>query len=84
VGVSKEESQAILFSCFKKETASLSLKGKVHGGGTRLPDVVFKPKIPIWVNFGGSRNERCFFIFYGHFGLYYGHLVYLVAIWYTL
>jgi hypothetical protein len=28
-----------------------------------LPDVfVFKPKIPIWVNFGGPENEKCWYI----------------------
>jgi hypothetical protein len=30
---------------------------------------VFKPKIPIWVNFGGSCN-----------GIFYDHLVYFTAI----
>jgi hypothetical protein len=47
---------------------------------------VFKPKIPIWVNFGEPWNGKrwhilwSFGIFYGHFGIFYGHL-YLV-IWY--
>jgi hypothetical protein len=27
-----------------------------------LPDVFFKPKILIWVNFGGSCNGRCWYI----------------------
>jgi hypothetical protein len=35
---------------------------------------IFKPKIPIWVNFKWSCNERWWFI--------YGHLVYFTAIWY--
>jgi hypothetical protein len=25
---------------------------------------IFKPKIPIWVNFGGSLNGRCWYIMY--------------------
>jgi hypothetical protein len=33
---------------------------------------VFKPKIPIWLNFGGS----C----YGNLGIFYDHLVYFTAI----
>jgi hypothetical protein len=37
---------------------------------------IFKPKIPIWVNFGGSCNGRCWYILWP-FGLSYGHLVYL-------
>jgi hypothetical protein len=40
---------------------------------------VFKPKIPIWVNFGGSCNGSCWYILWP-FGLFYGHLVYFVAI----
>jgi hypothetical protein len=57
---------------------------------------IFKPKTPIWVNFGGSKNENVAMI-YGHlvyftaiwsilrpFGLFYGHLVYFTAIWYIL
>jgi hypothetical protein len=42
---------------------------------------IFKPKIPIWENFGRSWNGRC----YGHLGYFtHGHLVYSVAIWYIL
>jgi hypothetical protein len=39
---------------------------------------IFKPKIPILVNFGGSCNGRCCYILW-QFGLFYGHLVCLVA-----
>jgi hypothetical protein len=43
----------------------------------------FKPKIPIWVNSGGSCKGR-----YGNilllFGLFYGQLVNPMAIWYIL
>jgi hypothetical protein len=37
---------------------------------------IFKPKIPIWVNFGGSSTGRCLYILW--------HLVYFTAIWYML
>jgi hypothetical protein len=37
---------------------------------------VFKPKIPIWVNFGGPENGK-----YWSFGIFYGHSVYFMAIW---
>jgi hypothetical protein len=50
---------------------------------------IFKPKITIWVNFGGSCNGRCWNIL-GPFGMFYvrpfslfcGHLVYFMVIWY--
>jgi hypothetical protein len=35
---------------------------------------ILKPKIPIWVNFGGSCNGRCWYIIWP-FGLFYGCLV---------
>jgi hypothetical protein len=44
---------------------------------------VFKPKIPIWVNFGGPCNWRCCYIL-GTLGLIYGQLVYFKVIWYIL
>jgi hypothetical protein len=47
---------------------------------------IFKPKIPIWVNFGGPLNGKCWFILrpFGIFnarplGKFYGHLVYFTA-----
>jgi hypothetical protein len=43
----------------------------------------FKPKISIWVNFGRSCNERCWYISWP-LGPIYGHLVYFVAIWYLV
>jgi hypothetical protein len=43
----------------------------------------FKPKIPIWVNLGGSCNWRWSYIICP-IGLFYGYLVYFVAIWYIL
>jgi hypothetical protein len=42
-----------------------------------LPDgLIFKQKIPIWVNFGGPNNGKCW--------IFYGHLEYLTALWYIL
>jgi hypothetical protein len=43
---------------------------------TGLPDCIFKQKIPIGVNFGGSRNGRCWYILWP-FGLF-------TVIWYIL
>jgi hypothetical protein len=37
---------------------------------------IFKPKIPIWIDFGGSCNGRCWYIL--------SPLVYFTAIWYIL
>jgi hypothetical protein len=49
-----------------------------------LPDGIFKnQKIPIWLNFGESCNGRCWYILWP-IGLFYCHLVYIVAIWYIL
>jgi hypothetical protein len=39
---------------------------------------IFTPKIPIWVNFGGSSNG----IFMAIWSIF-GHLVYFVAMWYV-
>jgi hypothetical protein len=36
---------------------------------------IFKPKIPIWVNFSASCKERCW--------PFYCHFVYFMAIWYV-
>jgi hypothetical protein len=41
---------------------------------------IFEPKIPIWVNLGGSCKEGCWSILWP-FGPFYGHLVYFKAIW---
>jgi hypothetical protein len=42
---------------------------------------VFRPKIPIWVNFGGPWIGKCWDILCS-FGIFYGHLVYFFAIYY--
>jgi hypothetical protein len=44
---------------------------------------IFKPKIPIWGNFGGPWNIQCWYILWP-FGKFYNHLVYFMAIWYIL
>jgi hypothetical protein len=49
---------------------------------------VFKPKIQIWVNFGGSFDGRCWLIlwpfdlFDGNLAIFYGFLVHFMVIWY--
>jgi hypothetical protein len=43
----------------------------------------FKPKIRTWVHFGGPCNVRCWYILWS-FGIFYGHMVYLMDIWYIL
>jgi hypothetical protein len=43
----------------------------------------FKPKIAIWVNFGGLWNGKCWYIL-GPFGIFYGHLVLCMTVWYSL
>jgi hypothetical protein len=43
----------------------------------------FKPKIPVWVNFGGSCKRKSWYILRA-FGLFYGHWKYFMAIWYIL
>jgi hypothetical protein len=57
---------------------------------------IFKHKIPIWVNLGGSGNRRFWYIFWPlgqfsrhlvflwSFGIVCDHLVYFMAIWYIL
>jgi hypothetical protein len=44
---------------------------------------IFKPKIPIWVNFVVSCKENFMAIWSISllFGIFYGHLVYFTAIW---
>jgi hypothetical protein len=42
---------------------------------------VFKPKIPIWVNFGGPKIGKCLYISWP-FGIFYGHCGFFMTIWY--
>jgi hypothetical protein len=45
--------------------------------------IVFKPKIPIWVNFVGSYIGKCLYILWP-FGIFYGDLRHFRTIWYSL
>jgi hypothetical protein len=36
---------------------------------------IFEPKIPIWVDFGGPWNGKCWYILWP-FGIFYCHLLY--------
>jgi hypothetical protein len=42
-----------------------------------------KPKIPIWVNFGGTWNGR-YWYFCDHFGQFSSHLINFMVFWYIL
>jgi hypothetical protein len=44
---------------------------------------IFKPKIPIWVNFGGSCNGRRWYILWPS-GLFYGHCGMFFLFWYVV
>jgi hypothetical protein len=50
----------------------------------------FQTKIPLWVNFDGSRNGRCWCMYFmaiwsvvRTIDIFCGHLVYFTVIWYT-
>jgi hypothetical protein len=54
---------------------------------------ISKPKIPIWVHFGGKMLVSFMAIwfilwpcgiFYGPFGIFYGHFVYFSSFWYVV
>jgi hypothetical protein len=61
--------------------------GKIDQRNTTLHNrvarwYIFKPKIPLWVNFGRPWNRKGWYILWP-FGIHCGHLViYLVAIWF--
>jgi hypothetical protein len=57
--------------------------GKNNYSVPGLPDgiPILKPKIPIWANFGGSCNGRCWYILWP-FGIFLSNSVYFVAFWY--
>jgi hypothetical protein len=44
---------------------------------------IFKPQIPIWVNFGDSCHVRVWYILWP-FGKFSGHLIYFMAPWYIV
>jgi hypothetical protein len=62
------------------------VRKKVEELGAKSRDArwhIFKPKIPIWLNFGRSCNGRCWSILWPFgigilrpFGIFYGYLVY--------
>jgi hypothetical protein len=43
---------------------------------------IFKPKVPVWVNFGGPWNIKVGILCICPFVIYYGHLVDFMAMWY--
>jgi hypothetical protein len=50
-----------------------------------LPDgIFFRPKIPVWVQFGGSCHGRCWYMYYMSIWSICGSLVNFEAIWYIL
>jgi hypothetical protein len=67
--------------CFRRRRSGYDCDGM----SLVLPDgiCIVKPKIQIWVNFGGSCNGRCWYISCP-FGIFYVRLLYFVAIWYIL
>jgi hypothetical protein len=69
--------------------------GQIHFvcNSSGLPDIryIFEPKIPIWVNFGGSFNGRCSYIlrplgllYIRPYGIFCGHLAYFSPFWYVV
>jgi hypothetical protein len=45
--------------------------------------LILRPKIPIWVYFGGPWNGKCWYILWP-FGIIYDHLVNYMAVWYCM
>jgi hypothetical protein len=67
--------------CAGRNTEACNNKSEVWSSG--LPDGLFtNKKIPIWVKFGGPWNGKCYVL--RSFGIFFGHLVYFVAVWYIL
>jgi hypothetical protein len=58
-------------------------EGSFFNGGRQqgCQMVYFKPKIPIWVNFGGSYIENVYIPILWPFGIFYVHLEYFMSIW---
>jgi hypothetical protein len=62
---------------------------QIHTGVARW--YIFKQKIPIWVNFGGSYNGRCWYNLWTlhrwilrPFAIFYGYLVFFPLFWYIV
>jgi hypothetical protein len=73
----------LLFSLFCTGSKNLrNLHTPLHTRVARW--FVFKPKIPIWVNFAGRYIDWKNGYILWPFGIFYGHLVYFMTIWYIL
>jgi hypothetical protein len=59
-----------------------SLLWKVELGIRVARWFVFKQKIQIWVNFVGALEWKALVWFLWSFGIFYGHLLYFMAIWF--
>jgi hypothetical protein len=65
-------------SAQRRKFAQSSYQGCVFARVARWH--IFKPKILIWVYYGGSCNGRYWYILWP-FGIFYSHVVYFVDIW---
>jgi hypothetical protein len=66
-----------------KDTFAKENEFALHSNGTSgqgCQMFVFKPKTKIWVNFGGSWNEKSWYILFS-FGIYSDNLVYFMTVW---
>jgi hypothetical protein len=70
--VPREKYQPFIFEEYKKTFWILVLRKVARWN-------ILKPKIQIWVNFGGPCNGRCWYILWT-FGLFYSHLTYFMDI----
>jgi hypothetical protein len=76
--------------CSEGQTQSVSLLRKSERPSEKFYETflrlrvarwhIFKPKIPIWLNFGGSCNGRCWYILWP-LGIFYRNLVYICILW---
>jgi hypothetical protein len=63
---------------------ALLLSGKTAHHHSRVARwFIFKPKIPIWINFGGPKIGKCWYILWPS-GIFDGHLGYFMTICYIL
>jgi hypothetical protein len=70
--------------CFGRFESNLSTFYSLRYLCTRVARrFVFKPEIPIWVNFRGPWIGKNGYILWP-FGIFYDHLVHFVFIWYVL
>jgi hypothetical protein len=77
------KAQAFARSCTREMPTWTWMLRKVAPFGIRVARwFVFKPKIQIWVNFGGSCDGICWYIL-GTPGPFYGLLLYFIDKWYS-